>query len=162
MRRYRCVITFWSLPLHLLMRLSTYKHCLLQWTVKMKQLEFVESPSAFIWNHYLTLTHVTFDLGNMTFDLDLCFLGRISNWLKMWQCKVSDNHVFWHRDLDLWPSHVTKIPSMFAAIPNLVTTPSPLSRRYLIVENLPLCFSTCQEESLTKHGLTISTHSSLV
>ncbi len=28
----------------------------------MKQLDVVVSPSAFVWNPHLTLTHVTFDL----------------------------------------------------------------------------------------------------
>ncbi len=36
----------------------------------MKQLDAIESPAAFVWNHYLTLTHVTP-------DLELCDLWRL-------------------------------------------------------------------------------------
>ena len=37
----------------------------------MKQLDIVVSPHAFVWNSYLTLTHVTFDLTHVTFDLEV-------------------------------------------------------------------------------------------
>ncbi len=30
--------------------------------IKMKQLDVAVSPPAFVWNPYLTLTHMTFDL----------------------------------------------------------------------------------------------------
>ena len=64
----------------------------------MKQLEVVVSPPAFVWDPYLTLTHVTF-------DLDICELwplGHISNVL----CKILNN-TFLHVDLDLWPKTLT-------------------------------------------------------
>ncbi len=66
------------------------------------------------WNQVL-FTHVTltFDLrpwpltlNQVTFDLDPCDLeplGHMSNTL----CKVLENHVFWHGDLDLWPMTLT-------------------------------------------------------
>ncbi len=39
----------------------------------MKQLDVVVSPPAFVWNPYLTLTPVTFDLDHVTFDLQVKF-----------------------------------------------------------------------------------------
>ncbi len=62
--------------------------------------------------HYATslksslFTHVTLTLNQATFDLDPCDLeprGLMSNT----QCKVLENHVFWHDDLDLWPMTLT-------------------------------------------------------
>ncbi len=42
--------------------------------IRMKQLDVVVSPPAFVWFPYMTLTNVTFDLTHVTFDIDICDL----------------------------------------------------------------------------------------
>ncbi len=63
--------------------MTTFIHChfCVEWD-KMKQLDVVVSPPAFVWNPYLTLTHVTFDLDPR---------GQISTKL---QKVLEKNHVF--------------------------------------------------------------------
>ncbi len=63
---------------------------------KMKQLDVVVSPPAFLWDPFLTLTH-------MTFDLDICDLWPLGHRFYA-LCKVLKNMFFLHGDLDLWPT----------------------------------------------------------
>ena len=55
----------------------------------MKQLDVVVSPPAFVWNSYLTLTHVTF-------DLDPCDLWPWKNHVIVITFQAPNYNIFWN------------------------------------------------------------------
>ncbi len=72
----------------------------------MKQLDVVVSPPAFVWNPYLTLTHVTFDLDPCDHLTSRSNLNEITN-EATWRCCeptcLSSGSLFDLDQCDLWP-----------------------------------------------------------